>query len=51
MNLKQRCAVCKKEVASFRLILMMGSMGYRRYKCCEKCAAKEEKKQKKGVAR
>jgi hypothetical protein len=44
MNLKQRCAVCKKEILYFRMVLMMGSRGYRRYALCEKCAEKVKEK-------
>lgn len=43
MNLKQRCAVCKKEVVYFRMVLMMGPKGYRRYQCCDRCAGKVER--------
>jgi hypothetical protein len=46
MNLKQKCAVCKKDLLYFRQVLMMGPKGYWRYACCEKCAAKVELKQK-----
>ena len=46
MNLKQKCAVCKKEVVYYRMVLMMGPKGYRRYQCCDRCAGKVDKTQK-----
>lgn len=47
MNLKPKCTQCKKELSEkFRMVLMIGPQGYRRYACCDKCAAKAEMKQK-----
>jgi hypothetical protein len=45
MNLKPKCAVCRKEMLYYRQVLMIGPMGYRRYALCDKCAAKVEKKE------
>ncbi|RJP53601.1 MAG: hypothetical protein C4583_04245 [Anaerolineaceae bacterium] len=45
MNLKPKCAVCKKELAEkYRQVLMIGPQGYRRYALCEGCAGKAERK-------
>jgi hypothetical protein len=44
MNLKPKCTQCKKELLYFRMILMMGPRGFRRYAVCDKCAEKVEKK-------
>jgi hypothetical protein len=41
-NLKQRCAVCKKELLYFKMVLMMGPRGFRRYAVCDACKAKME---------
>ena len=49
MSLKQKCAKCRKEILYFRMVLMMGPRGFRRYALCDKCADKVEKKQKAGV--
>lgn len=46
MNLKNKCAQCGKELVYFRMVLMMGTKGYRRYALCDKCADKIAKKQK-----
>lgn len=40
MNLKNKCAVCKKDLVYFRQVLMMGPRGYRRYALCDRCAGK-----------
>jgi len=41
MNLKQKCVQCHKELASgFRMILMMGPQGFRKYAVCGRCAEK-----------
>ncbi len=45
-NIKMLCIGCKKQLTYFRMVLMMGPKGYRRYPCCDKCAAKVEKAQK-----
>ena len=42
---KMICVVCKKDLVYYRMVLMIGPMGYRRYALCEKCAAKVERKQ------
>lgn len=41
-NLKQLCAICKKQAAPFKMVLMVGPKGYRTYKLCEKCASKTQ---------
>ena len=46
MNLKPKCAMCRKEMLYYRQVLMIGPQGYRRYALCDKCAAKAERKQK-----
>ncbi len=44
MNLKPKCTQCKKELSEkFRMALMMGPQGYRRYAMRESCAAKAGK--------
>jgi hypothetical protein len=47
MKVKQKCAKCGKELVYFRMVLMMGPRGFRRYACCDECAAKVEIKTKK----
>ena len=44
MNIKNKCSQCGKELIYFRMVLMMGTKGYRRYALCDKCADKVEKK-------
>jgi hypothetical protein len=47
MNLKPKCVQCHKELASgFRMILMMGPQGFRKYAVCEKCAKEVERSEK-----
>lgn len=44
MNLKPKCTKCKKDVGEkFRMVLMIGPQGYRRYALCDRCAGKVEK--------
>lgn len=45
---KQKCAVCKRELTYYRMVLIMGPRGYRRYAFCNQCAEKIEKKNKEG---
>jgi hypothetical protein len=45
-NLKNKCTKCGKELTFYRMVLMMGPKGYRRYAPCDRCAAKVEKGQK-----
>lgn len=42
MATKEKCAVCKTEIVLYKEVLMMGANGFRRYKCCAKCAEKIE---------
>ncbi len=44
MKPKQKCVICGKELVYFRMVLMMGPKGFRRYACCDKCADKTERK-------
>lgn len=37
---KQNCLKCKKELNEFRMMLMIGPLGYRRYAVCLGCAKK-----------
>jgi len=37
---RQCCEKCKKVLGQYRMVLMIGSKGYRRYPVCMKCADK-----------
>jgi RNase P subunit RPR2 len=42
MNIKQRCAKCKRDLVAGKTkqVMMIGPRGYRRYAVCERCAGK-----------
>ena len=37
---KQHCLKCQKELGEYRMVLMIGPKGYRRYAVCLTCADK-----------
>jgi hypothetical protein len=40
---KQKCTKCGKDLIYYRLVLMMGPRGFRRYPVCDPCGTAIEK--------
>jgi hypothetical protein len=40
----EKCPKCKKPMMKFRMVLMMGPKGYRRYAVCPSCSGGSESK-------